>query len=96
MGASRSARIKQTKKVMKKHKYFSQLTPKQKDKASRLYLYARLNLLGINSVLRRSILLGIDFDKIISIKDEIVGQKMFYFEKTRCYVPVKFNELVNN
>lgn len=81
---------------MKKHKYFSQLTPKQKDKASNLYLYARLNLLGINSELRNSIFSGIDFNKIIKIKEEIHDQKMFYLEKTDCYIPLRFNELINN
>lgn len=81
---------------MKKYKYFSQLTPNQKDKASRLYLYARLNLLGIDSELRNSILSGIDFNKIIKIKKEIHDQKMFYFEKTDCYIPLRFNELINN
>lgn len=81
---------------MKKHKYFSQLTAKQKDRASNLYLYARLNLLGIDAGLRKSILSGVDFDKIIMIKEEIHNQKMFYFEKTDCYVPVRFNELINN
>lgn len=81
---------------MKKHKYFSQLTAKQKDRASNLYLYARLNLLGIEAELRKAILLGVDFDKIIKIKEEIHNQKMFYFEKTDCYVPVRFNELITN
>lgn len=81
---------------MIKLKYFSQLTPKQKDKASRLYLYARLNLLGIDSGLRNSILSGIDFNKIIKIKEEIHDQKMFYLEKTDCYILLRFNELINN
>lgn len=79
-----------------KHKYFSQLTPKQQDEASNLYLYARLNLLGVEAGLRRAILSGIDFDKIISIKEEIRRQKMFYFDKACCYVPLKFNELIKN
>lgn len=81
---------------MKKHKYYSQLTPKQKDKASNLYLDVRLNLLGLDSGLRRAILMGIGIERIINIKEELRGEKMFYYDKADCYVPLNFAELIKN
>lgn len=75
-------------------KYFSQLTPKQKDKAQRFYLRAKLNLLGLESGLQKAILSAMDFEKIISIYDQLQGQKMCYYKDKDLFFPLNIKELL--
>ena len=75
-------------------KYFSQLTAKQKDRAQRFYLRAKLNLLGLDSGLQRAILSGIDFEKIVSIYDQLQGQKMCYYKDKDLYFTLRIKELL--
>lgn len=79
---------------MIKLKYFSQLTPKQKDKAQRFYLRAKLNLLGLDSGLQNAILSAMDLEKIISIYDQLQGQKMCYYKDKDLFFPLRIKELL--
>lgn len=75
-------------------KYFSQLTPKQKDKAQRFYLRAKLNLLGLDSGLQNAILSAMDLEKIVSIYDQLQGQKMCYYKDKDLFFPLRIKELL--
>lgn len=78
----------------KKHKYFSQLTPKQKDKASGLFLRMKLNILNLPTDLANGIIQGLELDCIFKIKSLIEGNKMFYYDKLDCYIPLNIGKLL--
>ena len=79
---------------MKKYKYFSQLTPKQKDKAQRFYLRAKLNLLDLDNGLQTAIISSMDIDKICAICEQLRGTKLFYYDKLGVYIPLNISELL--
>lgn len=77
-----------------KIKYFSQLTPKQKDNANRFFLRAKYNVLDLPESLAKSILSNIEIDKIFKIYDLLRGQKLVYVEKLKCYIPINIKKLI--
>lgn len=83
-------------KAMKQRniKYFSQLTPKQKDRAQRFYLRAKLNLLGLDSGFQKAIISGLEIERIVEIYDQLQGQKMFYYSNKIGFVPLNIRELL--
>ena len=88
-------------KAMKERnlKYFSSLTPSQKNKT---YSFIRIqkNKLGeIPEGLAKEILKSRSLDEIIKenvfIDEKIKGQKMFYYSKLKLWVPLNITQILN-
>lgn len=77
-------------------RYFSQLTPKQKDEASRLFLCIKLNIIDLPKALQDSIINSIEFEKIIRLQTMICKSKMFFCEPVKKYVPLNLSELLQS
>lgn len=74
--------------------YFSQLSPKQKDRACFLFLKAKFGFWQICDGLAKELISSLNQDDVFNAKDLVKKQKMAYFENINGYLPVDIKNLL--
>lgn len=73
-------------------RYFSSLTSLQKDDTIKNIRIIKNNLISLPKGLAIEILKNMEFENVIkeidSINNELKGQKMFYYKKLECWLPL--------
>ena len=94
--------MQKTKKAMQKQglKYFSSLTPLQKYKTVNNIRIIKNQLENLPFNLAMEILKNLPFESVIKendfINNHLKGQKMFFYKKLDCYIPLNINQIINN
>lgn len=80
-------------------KYFSSLTPQQKDTTIKAIRIVKNGISELPKGLAVEILKNKPFEDTIKeldfINEKIKGQKMFYYSKLECFLPLNITEILN-